>query len=99
MERFIKLVNSIDTKTNKLKETNQHLDIENRIFKTKNTELEDSVIIYKEKIKNLKNKNNILKVSSGIKQYSVGNSSLSNTKRNIDNLIREIDKCITLLKG
>jgi bifunctional DNA-binding transcriptional regulator/antitoxin component of YhaV-PrlF toxin-antitoxin module len=87
------LVNGIQIKVKKLIALNKVLTDENSQLKEKQVELINNTEDQKKIIKQLKDKNNFLKIAKSVKQFE-GNADV---KSKIDELVREIDKCIGLL--
>jgi len=87
------LVNSIEIKVKKLIALNTVLADENSQLKEKQVELINNSEDQKKIIEQLKDKNNYLKIAESVKQFE-GNADV---KSKIDELVREIDKCIGLL--
>lgn len=90
------LVSGIEKKARDLAERLSVLEIENRKLKSRLNEAEVSLNLHKGKIKELENKNSILKVSGSL---GCGNGKQDRQKAGavIDGLVREIDRCLMLL--
>ena len=87
------LVNGIQIKVKKLIALNKVFTDENSQLKEKQVELINKTEDQKKIIEQLKDKNNYLKIAESVKQFE-GNADV---KSKIDELVREIDKCIGLL--
>jgi predicted nuclease with TOPRIM domain len=83
----------IEKKINHLIEKQKDLLAQNSVLNKKNEELTVKLEEKEEMIRELKDKNNYIKISQSVKQ-SEGNTDV---KIKIDELVREIDKCIGLL--
>ena len=83
----------IEKKINHLIEKQNNLLEQNSVLNRKNEELSVKLEEKEEMIRELKDKNNYIKISQSVKQ-SEGNTDV---KIKIDELVREIDKCIGLL--
>ena len=88
-----KLVLQINDKIKKLINVKQTLLIENENLVKKQEELLQQVESKNKRIEELKNKNSNLSIADKVKQLE-GNSDV---KLKIDEMVREIDKCIELL--
>lgn len=88
-----KLIIQINDKIKKLIDLRQTLINENEDLKSKQQELLQQLDIKNKTIDELKNKNRNLSIADSIKQIE-GNSDV---KLKIDEMVREIDKCIELL--
>lgn len=87
------LVNNISEKLKKLIARHNHLIKENTQLKEEQKRLIETLENQKNLIEQLKEKNRNLKISKSVK-LEEGNDDVKNK---IDNLVREIDKCIGLL--
>lgn len=87
------LVDGIQVKVKKLIALNSSLTGENSQLKLRLAGLIDEIEDQKKNIEQLKEKNNYLKIAKSVKQFE-GNADI---KKKIDELVREIDKCIGLL--
>lgn len=83
----------IEKKINHLIEKQQLLVGQNSVLTKQNEELTVKLVEKEEMIRELIDKNNYIKISQTVKQ-SDGNTDV---KSKIDELVREIDKCIGLL--
>ncbi len=88
-----KLVNGIAEKLKKLVANHNHLIKENSELKQEQKSLIENLENQKKLIEQLKEKNRNLKISKSVK-LEEGNEDVKNK---IDELVREIDKCIGLL--
>lgn len=88
-----KLVNGIAEKLKKLIANHNHLIKENSELKLEQKSLVENLEIQKNLIEQLKEKNRNLKISKSVK-LEEGNEDVKNK---IDELVREIEKCIGLL--
>lgn len=93
MSNVDKLIIQINDKIKKLIDLRQALINENEDLKSKQQELQQQLDIKNKTIDELKNKNRNLSIADSIKQIE-GNSDV---KLKIDEMVREIDKCIELL--
>ncbi|RLD52751.1 MAG: hypothetical protein DRJ05_17175 [Bacteroidetes bacterium] len=93
MDETEKLLISISEKTNKLIGRNIALKSEIDVFRIKIEKLENFLKDKNVEIENLSEQNNILKISKSIKTEE----GAVDTKKKINELVREIDKCIGLL--
>ena len=87
------LVNNISEKLKKLITRHNHLISENSQLKEEQKRLIETLENQKNLIEQLKEKNRNLKISKSVK-LEEGNDDVKNK---IDDLVREIDKCIGLL--
>jgi len=87
------LIPTIRSKVNKLVNALQSLENENNKLKKKQTELVQTIENHNNSIKELKDKKSSILIADSIKQTE-GNSDV---KKQIDEMVREIDKCIELL--
>ena len=87
------LIGTIRTKVNRLTNVLHSLENENKSLKEKQAELLLTIENQNNILKDLKEKNNSILISETIKQTE-GNSDV---KKQIDELVREIDRCIELL--
>jgi len=87
------LLDGIYTKVGKMINQQNSLIEQNTLLKTKQEELNNTIENHNKLIEQLKDKNRNLKIANSIKQ-SEGNIDVKNK---IDELVREIDKCIGLL--
>lgn len=96
MDDLAVLVSDIERKARNLAERLSVLEVENRKLKAKLNEAEISLGLYKGKVKELENKNSILKVSGSL---GCGNGKQDRQKARavIDGLVKEIDRCLMLL--
>lgn len=96
MDDLAILVSEIERKARNLSERLSVLEIENKKLKSRLNEAETSLNLHKGKIKELENKNSILKVSGSL---GCGNGKQDRQKARavIDGLVREIDRCLMLL--
>ncbi len=88
-----KLLDGIYTKAEKMINRQNSLIEQNTQLKKKQEELNNTIENHNKLIEQLKDKNRNLKFANSIKQ-SEGNIDVKNK---IDELVREIDKCIGLL--
>jgi len=88
-----RLVDQINIKISKLVEIKQSLLTENENLQKKQEEFLQQIESKNKIIEELKNKNEILTIAKKVKQPE-GNSDV---KRKIDEMVREVDKCIELL--
>ncbi len=93
MNETDKLLISISDKINKLIGRNDALNKEIGIYRRKAEELENTIKDKNIEIGNLTEQNNILKISKAVRTEE----GAVDTKKRINELVREIDKCIGLL--
>jgi hypothetical protein len=93
MNETNKLFISISDKVKKLVGRNETLKEEIEVFRKKAIELENLVKDRNIEIENLTEQNNILKISKAVRTEE----GAVDTKKRINELVREIDKCIGLL--
>jgi recombination DNA repair RAD52 pathway protein len=87
------LVTDIEKKVKQLITLQSILLDQNLQLNAKNKELSDKIKEQNKIIEQLKDKDNYIKIAQSVKQ-SEGNTDV---KKKIDELVREIDKCIGLL--
>jgi regulator of replication initiation timing len=87
------LVSGIEAKLKKLIAVNTSLASENSGLKLRQTDFIKKIEEQEKYIEHLTEKNNYLKIAKSVKQAE-GNAEI---KKKIDELVREIDKCIGLL--
>ena len=87
------LVSVIEAKLKKLIAVNTSLASENSGLKLRQTDFIKKIEEQEKYIEHLTEKNNYLKIAKSVKQAE-GNAEI---KKKIDELVREIDKCIGLL--
>jgi len=93
MNEVNKLVNDVYTKVSKLINLQNSLRERNISLKTKHQELKQLIEDQNKEIEKLKNTNRNLVIAKTVK-HTEGNSDVINK---IDEIVREIDKCIGLL--
>jgi HrpA-like RNA helicase len=93
MGNIIDLAVGIEQKTYLLLKKNAELSLKNNTFETKCKDQDQIIYQQKQKITELENKINVLKISGG---FSSGKDS-TKAKLAINELVRDIDKCIGLL--
>jgi len=93
MNEVNKLVNDVYKKVNKLINLQNSLRERNISLKTKHQELKQLIEDQNKEIEKLKNTNRNLVIAKTVK-HTEGNSDVINK---IDEIVREIDKCIGLL--
>ena len=93
MENIIDLTVSIEQKVYRLLKQQADLSLKSSTLETKCKDMEQIIHLQKQKIAELENKINVLKISGGL---SSGRDS-AKAKLAINELVREIDKCIGLL--
>jgi hypothetical protein len=93
MGNIIDLAVGIEQKTHRLLQKQADLSLKNSILDTKCKDFEQIIHHQKQKITELENKVNVLKISGG---FSSGKDS-TKAKLAINELVREIDKCIGAL--
>jgi len=93
MSEVKKLVDQINSKINKLISAKQSLLVENNKLQNKQEELLKRIEEQNKIIEELKNKNEYLAIAKNVKQTE-GNSDVN---RKIEEMVREVDKCIELL--
>jgi HrpA-like RNA helicase len=90
MGNIIDLALGIEQKTHRLLKNQAELVLKNNVLDTKCRDLEQIIHHQKQKITELENKVNVLKISGG---FASGKDS-TKAKLAINELVREIDKCI-----
>ncbi len=93
MNETEKLLISISGKTSKLIGRNDALKKEIEIFRKKTKQLENLIQERNVEIENLTEQNSILQISKAVRTEE----GAVDTKKRINELVREIDKCIGLL--
>ena len=93
MGNIIDLAVGIEQKTYRLLKNQSELSLKSSTLETKCKDLEQIIHHQKQKILELENKVNVLKISGGL---SSGKDS-TKAKLAINELVREIDKCVELL--
>lgn len=94
MNDFQPIVGSIQAKVGKLVEAHKKIRKELNNLKSENEKLTQSIEDQKLTIKDLEEKAKVLKLSKSISNNNEKNTDL---KLKINELIREVDKCISLL--
>lgn len=84
----------IRLKVERLLEENRQLQVENALLKTRTEELEKTMELQKNTIGELTERNKMIKLA---KNLSLSGSDSFDVKIKINELIREIDRCIDLL--
>ncbi len=84
----------IRLKVERLLEENRQLRVENELMKTRTEELEKTMELQKNTIGELTERNKMIKLA---KNLSLSGSDSFDVKIKINELIREIDRCIDLL--
>ena len=95
MENIKKILKEIEQKIIKIIQINQNLTKENLILKEENNNLIKQLNEQNIKIKQLNETINNLKISKFLEL--AGKNNKKEIKNKISELVREIDKCITLL--
>ena len=90
------LVSGIEQKAVFLRERLHAAEMENRLLKARLQELQVSLDVYKQKVRELENKNSILKVSGSLNR-NTGKQDSQKARAYIDGLVKEIDRCLALL--
>lgn len=93
MENIRKLLSDINNKLNKLIVINENLKTENAIIKEENEILLQKIELKEIEVKQLKERINKLKI---FKTFETGKDN-KEAKNKINELVREIDRCISLL--
>jgi len=93
MENIRKLLSKIEVNILKLIEINENLNAENKVFKEENKKLHQQNEEKQTEIKELKERINKLKI---FKTFETGKDN-KEAKNKINELVREIDRCISLL--
>lgn len=88
------IASSLETKIEKLVDLHHRTKKELSSLKTQNTQLTQTIDQQKKAIKDLEEKGKVLKLS---KSLSTTNENTTELKLKINELIREVDKCISLL--
>ncbi len=87
------LISSIELKIRNLIEQQRSIKEENNYLKQQKEEITKTLEVQKSIITDLENKYGILKVSKALER----NTGSKDVKKKITELVREIDKCISLL--
>jgi HrpA-like RNA helicase len=90
MENIVDLATGIEQKAYRLLKNQAELTLKTSTLETKCRDLDQIIHHQKQKITELENKINVLKISGG---FSSGKDS-TKAKLAINELVREIDKCI-----
>lgn len=88
------IIQNIKEKTERIVEKNKQLKKENLLLLQKTGEMERSLILQRETIKDLEEKNKMLKIANSIGRDKEDTKAL---KLKINEFIREIDKSMSLL--
>lgn len=88
------IASSIESKVEKLLDLHNRVKKELTYLKSENTHLNQTIEQQKKAIKDLEEKGKILKLS---KSLSTTNENTTELKLKINELIREVDRCISLL--
>ena len=88
------IASSLESKVEKLVDLHHKAKKELSALKTENTHLTQTVVQQKQVIKDLEEKGKVIKLS---KSLSNNNENTTELKLKINELIREVDKCISLL--
>jgi len=88
------IIENIKAKTERIVEKSKGLTIENKTLNSKIAELEQLLILQREAIKDLEEKNKMLKIANSI---SMDKNNKRVLKLKINKFIREIDKSMSLL--
>ena len=96
MDELKTLIAGIEQKIARLQLRAESLEMENRQLKSRLQETETALGLQKRKIKELENKNSILKVSGSINRNGEKQQA-QRARAVIDGLVREIDRCLLLL--
>ncbi len=96
MDELKTLIAGIEQKIARLQLRAESLEMENRQLKSRLQETETALGLQKRKIKELENKNSILKVSGSINRNGEKQQA-QKARAVIDGLVREIDRCLLLL--
>jgi predicted nuclease with TOPRIM domain len=95
MENLSTKVNDISSKIEKLIHLQAELKKENSRLKEDNELLSRDIELHKNKLKELENRNKIVKLAKTLSD--VESESTTDAKSKVSELIREVDKCIALL--
>lgn len=90
------LVTSLQSKVEKLIIQHKKAKEDVKQLREENSFLRNNLTQYKEKVKELEEKNKILKLA---KTLDVGTEKSTDLKLKINELVREIDKCIALVNN
>ena len=88
------IIQNIKEKTERIVEKNKQLNSENLVMAQKVSDLERSLNLQRETIKDLEEKNKMLKIANSIGRDKYDKKAL---KLKINEFIREIDKSMSLL--
>ncbi len=94
MEQIIELLDKLEKKAEKVSYEKSILNAENERLLNKISILEEQTLEKDKIINELKRKTEVLKISGALGNLDKDRGS----RARIDDLVREIDKCITLLK-
>ena len=92
-EKFNKLIR----KTEKLVEQNRKIQQENELLEKELNELKQQLASERDNGKELLNKIKIIKLAQNIGSHDAGNADVAELKKKINEYIKEIDQCITML--
>lgn len=92
----MELISSLEKKVKELVKRYTELKRKNTALETELTELRKTVDSQKEAIKNLEEKNKIIKLA---KSLADSNPDTAAMKQKINELVREIDKCIAQMNN
>lgn len=88
------IVTSLESKIEKLVDLHRQTKKELSVLQTQNNHLNQTIAQQKQTIKGLEDKHKVLKLS---KSLSENNENTHELKLKVNELIREVDKCIALL--
>lgn len=88
------IVTSLENKIEKLVDSYQKMKRELSTIQNQNNHLNQTIDVQKQTIKELEEKNKVLKLT---KSLSTTNENTQDLKLKVNELIREVDKCIALL--
>lgn len=92
----MEVISSLEKKVKELVKRYAELKRKNMAMETELTELRKTVDSQKEAIKNLEEKNKIIKLA---KSLADSNPDMAVMKQKINELVREIDKCIAQMNN
>lgn len=91
------MISSIKDKINTLASQRNELREKVNVLEGENEELKGRIADMQEELKSLAEKNKVLKVANTLNTSTHGSEANGETKGKINELVREIDKCIALL--
>lgn len=90
-------IDSVIEKAKKLREANQSLLSKNQLLESNLKELKEQLAAQTGKIEELNNKIKIIKLAQNMGASAPDDANITELKRKINEYIKEIDHCITML--